>query len=73
MQEAYCRTWKYLTEGHQIDNIRAFVYRTAHNIIIDMAKKRASVSLDYLMEKGFTASVNPALGHQAYFAGQEML
>ena len=35
VSEAYLRTWRYLSEGKQIDNLRAFLYRTARNIMID--------------------------------------
>ena len=42
MQEAYCRTWKYMSAGKQVDNIRAFVYKTANNIIIDDSRKKKS-------------------------------
>src|SRR3989344_6415935 len=51
VQEAYCRTWKYLMQGNQIENIRAFLYRTANNIIIDESRKKKSFSLDQIMEK----------------------
>jgi len=28
MQEAFMKTWEYLAQGHQVDNIKAFVYKT---------------------------------------------
>ena len=53
VQEAFCRTWLYLSSGKDIQNLRAFLYRTANNLIIDEYRKHKSVSLDTLMEAGF--------------------
>lgn len=52
MQETYMRVWTYLSEGKKIDNIRAFLYRIANNLIIDYVRKKKEVSLDDLQEKG---------------------
>jgi len=51
VQETYLRTWKYLREGKEIENIRAFLYRIANNLIIDDSRKRKEESLDALMEE----------------------
>lgn len=59
MQEAFCKTWKYLSDGHHIDNLRAFLYRTANNLIIDASRKKKHMSLDGLMEKGFVPHSDP--------------
>ena len=72
-QEAYCRTWKYLAEGREVQNLRAFLYRTANNIIIDESRKRKSTSLDYLMEKGFSPKIDPRQKTQDYFTGKEIV
>ena len=73
MQEAYCRTWKYITEGKTIENIRAFIYRTANNIIIDEVRKKKSVSLDAVMEKGFMPSNDPRDKMMHHFTGEEII
>ena len=73
MQEAFSRTWKYIAQGNQVDNIRAFVYRTANNIIIDEVRKKKATSLDQIMEKGFTPSTDPREKTQNYFMGQEII
>jgi len=52
-QEAFFRTWKYISDGNKVENIRAFVYKTANNIIIDESRKKKPASLDNMMEKGF--------------------
>ena len=52
MQEAFTRTWEYLSHGKKVDNPRAFLYKVANNLIIDEARKRKPVSLDELYERG---------------------
>lgn len=56
MQEAFMKTWQYLVSGHDIDDVRPFLYRTAHNCLIDHVrkqKKRQTDSLESLQEDGF--------------------
>ena len=56
LQETLIRTWDYLRNGGEIVNMKAFLFRTAHNIVIDHYRKKKSVSLDDLFEDGFDAS-----------------
>lgn len=51
VQEAFSRTWKYLSEGKRIEYIRAFLFRVAGNLIVDVARRKKSVSLDSMMEQ----------------------
>ncbi len=64
VQETFSRTWLYLSEGKQVDYIRAFLYRIANNLIVDGSRKKKSSSLDKMMEDdGFEAedeSIRPA-------------
>jgi RNA polymerase sigma-70 factor (ECF subfamily) len=50
VQEAFSRTWLYLSEGKKIEYLRAFLYRVANNLIVDGARKKKSSSLDAMME-----------------------
>lgn len=50
VQETFSRTWLYLSEGKEIDYIRAFLYRVANNLIVDGARKKKAASLDSLMD-----------------------
>jgi len=53
-QETFCKTWVYLSEGKEIQNIRAFLYRVAHNVLVNMVRSnKRLVSLDQLMEAGW--------------------
>lgn len=73
VQEAYCRTWKYMAANKDIENIRAFLYRIATNIIIDESRKKKSFSLHQMMEKGFSPSTDQRQKTQDYFTGKELI
>jgi RNA polymerase sigma-70 factor (ECF subfamily) len=51
VQETYMRTWQYLAQGKTVENLRAFLYRVANNLIIDDSRKKKEDSLEVLMEK----------------------
>jgi RNA polymerase sigma-70 factor, ECF subfamily len=53
MQHTFMKTWEYISKGNDIENIRAFLYRVAHNLIVDRARKKSALSLDALMDEGF--------------------
>lgn len=53
VQETFCRTWTYIAKGKEVQNIRAFLYRVLRNVIVDHQRKKSSVSLDKITEKGF--------------------
>ncbi len=53
-QTAFVRLWDYMLQEKEIDNMRAFLYRIANNLIIDEYRKRKEVSLDQMRdEEGF--------------------
>ncbi len=56
VQDVYVKAWKYMNEGHTIDNFLPFLYRLARNTVIDWYRKRKTFSLETLMEKGFEPS-----------------
>jgi RNA polymerase sigma-70 factor (ECF subfamily) len=56
MQETFLRTWQYMADGKHIDNMRAFLYRIANNLIIDESRKKREASLEALQETGFDPS-----------------
>jgi len=51
--DTFTKTWEYLANGKEIDNLRAFLYRVANNLIIDYRRKKKESSLDVLQEQGF--------------------
>lgn len=52
-QETFTRTWTYIAEGKTIENVRAFLYRVATNLIINEVRRKKPYSLDALHEQGF--------------------
>lgn len=53
MQDTFTKSWKYISEGTVVQNLRPFLYRVANNLIIDEYRKKKEVSLDNLMAEGF--------------------
>src|SRR3989338_5626874 len=61
MQDTFLKTWEYVAKGNDIDNVQAFLYRTANNLIIDEVRRRTlrpETSLDALCEEGFEPGTN---------------
>lgn len=50
VQESFSKTWVYMSEGKEIEYMRAFLYRVANNLIVDWARKKKSTSLDTMMD-----------------------
>jgi RNA polymerase sigma-70 factor (ECF subfamily) len=50
------KTWSYLQGGNEVDNIKAFLYKVAKNLIIDYRRKKKSYSLDAITETGIEFS-----------------
>ncbi|MCF7844754.1 MAG: sigma-70 family RNA polymerase sigma factor [Kiritimatiellales bacterium] len=56
MQDAFMKTWEYIAKGNDIDNVRAFLYKTANNLVINYIRRknlRKVVSLEDMQESGF--------------------
>ena len=54
VQETFCRTWTYLSQGKEVKNNRAFLYRLLHNVIVDEIRRKKPLSLDQLVEEGYS-------------------
>ncbi|MDH5442389.1 MAG: sigma-70 family RNA polymerase sigma factor [Candidatus Nomurabacteria bacterium] len=52
VQDTFTKTWEYLQSGKTIDNIRAFLYKVARNLIIDNSRKKTATSLENILEQG---------------------
>jgi len=52
MQETFIKVWRYISQGNEIDNLRAFLYKTANNLIIDDSRKKKELSLEQLQDEG---------------------
>lgn len=61
-QETFMKAWEYLSRtGKKIDNLRAFLYKIATNLIIDDSRQKGkkTVSLDVLHDEGFDPGEDP--------------
>lgn len=61
VQEAFLKTYQYLTKGGDVQDIRHFLYKVTGNLIIDTVRKHKNrqtkeVSLDNLTDQGFELS-----------------
>jgi RNA polymerase sigma-70 factor (ECF subfamily) len=56
-QDTFMKVWQHAYKGEKIDNLRAFMFMTARNLIIDNYRKKKASSLDALMEEGFDVGV----------------
>jgi RNA polymerase sigma-70 factor (ECF subfamily) len=56
VQDTFVKAWMYLVKGGKIELMRAFLYHVLNNLIVDEYRKRKTVSLDILMDKGFEPS-----------------
>jgi RNA polymerase sigma-70 factor, ECF subfamily len=72
-QDTFIKVWEYMAEGKEIENMKAFLYRVARNIIIDYRRKKKSVSLDALSDEGFDVGVEDHKGIMDSIDGKKLL
>lgn len=54
LQEAFMKAWRYIAEGHTVNNLKPFLYQIVGNLVIDEYRRRKSnESLEELYEEGF--------------------
>lgn len=56
VQDTFVKTWSYLMKKGEIKGMKSFLYHVLNNLIVDeyRKRKRKAVSLDVLLENGFT-------------------
>jgi len=54
LQETFTKTWDYCRSGNEVKKWKQFLFRTAYNLVIDTYRKKRAISLDALMEAGFS-------------------
>ena len=72
MQETFTRTWEYIANGGKVENPRAFLYRTAHNLIVDASRRKRELSLEALEEEGFNPGYDTRESTENSFAAKEV-
>lgn len=74
VQEAYMKTWVYVVEEKEIQNIKALLYRILNNSIIDYFRKKKAVSLDTMMEDtGFDPAEKEIGDPETRLLGKEVM
>ncbi len=53
VQDTFIKTWSYMVKGGKILVMKSFLYHILNDLIIDEYRKKRSVSLDALIDKGF--------------------
>ncbi|MBI5457676.1 sigma-70 family RNA polymerase sigma factor [Candidatus Kaiserbacteria bacterium] len=64
-QETFTRAWDFCVEGGEIREWRPFLYRTAYNLVVDVYRKKKSVSLDALLEDDGFAMTDNSVGERS--------
>lgn len=72
-QETFLRMWQQIEKGRDIENMKAFLYRIADNLIIDHVRKKKSISLDDLQEQGFDPGQEDTSAQSRLEMGRAML
>lgn len=49
-QEAFFKTWEYMSKGNEVRDVRPFLYKTLRHLIIDEYRKHKPVSLEALAQ-----------------------
>lgn len=49
VQDTFLKTWEYLEQGKSVENIRAFLYRVANNLVIDHSRKKKEQSVEAMI------------------------
>lgn len=76
MQETFLKAWESVRRGTKVENMRAFLYKIANNLIIDTYRRdRGEVSLeDMAEEQGFDpADLRSDMDVERVVAGGEVL
>ncbi len=53
VQDTFMKTWVYLVKAGKIDLMKPFLYHILNCLIIDEYRKKKSMSLDVMLDKGF--------------------
>ncbi len=48
--EVFCRSWQYISQGKKIDNLNAFIYKIAHNLVVDFYAQKEKTPIELNQE-----------------------
>ncbi len=72
MQDTFAKTWAYVQKGNDVEDVKAFLFRVANNLIIDFYRKKKSVSLDRLVDNEEDSYEPSENGHMQMIAEAEV-
>ena len=62
VQESFIRLWDYIEKQDDLTYPKALLYRIAHNLVVDWARKKKAQSLDTILDAGLELASNEDLG-----------
>jgi RNA polymerase sigma-70 factor (ECF subfamily) len=71
-QESFTKLWEYVSNGNEVLEPKALLYRIATNLIIDYYRKKKSDSLDALTQNGFDVVDTVDLSPERRFEIQQL-
>jgi RNA polymerase sigma-70 factor (ECF subfamily) len=72
VQDTFTNVWEYIANGGKIKNIKAFLYRTLGNKIIDSYRKKQSESLDSMIESGYDVGTDDRSKMEDFMTGEKI-
>jgi RNA polymerase sigma-70 factor (ECF subfamily) len=63
VQDTFMKVWKYIGTGKQVKNLKALIYQTARNLIIDEARKKKT-RVHISIEEMFINGIDPTATDQ---------
>jgi RNA polymerase sigma-70 factor (ECF subfamily) len=58
VQKTFMKTWNYLIKGGEIETMKAFLHHVLNSLIVDEYRRRKTMSLDVLLQKGFEPGID---------------
>ncbi len=71
-QESFTKLWEYISNGNDVLEPKALLYRIATNLIIDYYRKKKADSLDVLTQNGFDVVDTPDISPERRFEIQQL-
>ncbi len=74
LQDTFAKTWNYIASGNTVSNMKAFLYRSINNEIIDEYRRKKHASLEVMAEESGFDPVAPEMSsHEELLDGKRVL
>jgi RNA polymerase sigma-70 factor, ECF subfamily len=71
-QEAFIRLYEHLLKGHGVAHVRAWIFRVAHNLAIDVLRQRGAAEPVLALEESALEVLDPAPGAEEVLLTAEL-